>query len=233
MKVDAKPSTGRYQAREVGKHLTEDRQLAVIRYSPCGKYLLGGDFEGSIRRWDATGAALAALPQLTGHHGWVQAVAFHTDGKRLFSADSWGRLSCWSFTEKAGKPLWSVVAAHQGWIRKLAVSPDGKTLASCGADGKVRLWTPDKGERTQEWAHGLDVLSLIFAPDGKTLLFGDLKGSIHRRETLSGLRRGGDDPGGRRDRADIGGLRAGGCPAGLLRRGERQGEAVARVRHYE
>src|SRR5262249_37933576 len=90
------------------------------------------------------------------------------------------------FVEQAGKPLWSLSQAHDGWIRRVAVSSEGKTLATCGADGRVRLWSPDKGEKLQDRAHGTDVLSLCFAPDGKSVGYGDLKGEIQRRETATG-----------------------------------------------
>ena len=67
-----------------------------------------------MHRWEVTGDSLTPMPDLTGHHGWVQALAFHPDGKRLFTADSWGRLCCWAFAEKEAKPTWAVAQAHDG-----------------------------------------------------------------------------------------------------------------------
>ncbi len=164
--------------RLLPKPLDPGRQLGVIRFSPCGKVLAAGGFECAVHRWDS---AWSALPPLAGHNGWVNALAFHADGKRLFSADSWGRLCCWAFADRDAKPLWTVPEAHAGWVRKLAVSPDGKTVATCGRDGFVRLWDADKGTRRAEHAHGEDVLALAFAPDG-SLTHGDLRGVIVRRD---------------------------------------------------
>jgi WD40 repeat protein len=182
---DPKSLLARYQPRDA-KPVTTDRQLAVVRYSPCGKILAAGDYLGGVQRWDAGGDKLVPLEPLTAHSGWVQALAFHSDGKTLFSADSWGRLCAWSFTEKSTKPIWDVAGAHAGWVRKLAVSPDGKALASCDNKGVLRLWSPDKGKLAAEFSHDHDLLCIAFAPDGKTLVAGDLFGRIHRRDVASG-----------------------------------------------
>ena len=180
-----KPRAGKPQLHS-HKPIPQDRQLCIVRYSPCGKFLAAGDFEGGVRRWDTAGDALAALPPLAGHHGWVQGLAFHPGGKLLFAADSWGRLCAWPFAEKAPKPLWTVAQAHDGWVRQLAVSPDGKALASCGKDGFVRVWSPEKGEKSKEWSHAHDVLSLAFAPDSRSLVAGDLRGQVHQRDLATG-----------------------------------------------
>ncbi|MBY0228553.1 MAG: hypothetical protein K2W96_04655, partial [Gemmataceae bacterium] len=68
----------------VGKPVDPGRQLLCLRFSPDGKLLAAGDFEGSVQRWDA---ALKPLAPLKGHGGWMGTLAFHPDG-RLFSGDS-------------------------------------------------------------------------------------------------------------------------------------------------
>ena len=161
--------------------------MCLVRWSPSGKVLAAGGFDAQVRRWSTEGDALTPLPSLTGHNGWVQALAFHPDDRRLFSADSWGRLCCWAFAEKEPKPLWQLPQAHDGWIRRLAVSPDGKTVASCGRDGAVRLWSADKGEKQAEWLdHKDDVFTLAFHPAGKVLVSGDLHGTIRQWDLATG-----------------------------------------------
>lgn len=186
MKLDPKAMLAKFQPRSQKKIITHERQLCVARYSPDGKIVAAGDFEGDIQRWDAAGESLTPLAPIKGHHGWVQALAFHADGKTLFGADSWGRLCAWPFAEPTPKPVWDNPKAHDGWIRKLVLSPDGKTLATCDSRGLVRLWSPEKGEKRAEWPHEFDILSLAWAPDGKSIVAGDLRGKIHRHDVASG-----------------------------------------------
>src|SRR5262245_37879368 len=150
MKDDPKQLLAKYQPKEL-KQLKLDRQVCMVRFSVDGKLLAAAGQDAAIRRWDATTDAFAELPPLKGQNGWVQAIAFHPDGNRLFAGDSWGKLCCWPAGEKEAKPVWSVEQAHDGWIRALSVSADGKLLATCGRDGKVRVWNADDGKKIAEF----------------------------------------------------------------------------------
>src|SRR4051794_22459105 len=166
MMNDPKNLAAHPQPKE-GKALNLDRQACIVRFSPCGKFLVAGATDATVRRFDASSPQLVPLPSLTGHNGWVQALAFHPDGKRLLTGDSWGELRCWPFAEKEPKPLWAVKAAHEGWIRGLAVSPDGATLATCGRDGKVSLWSSADGKKQHDLSgQGEDVFAVAFHPSG-------------------------------------------------------------------
>lgn len=186
--------------------INTERQISSIRFSPCGRFLLAAGRDAKIHRWEVSppdafvGEPVAAVEQtesktnkdgklpepvfpellpLSGHDEWVSTFAFHPQGERLFSADSWGRLICWRYTDEAPVPLWNIAEAHNGWIRQLAVSPDNKQLATCGMDGRIRLWSTEDGSKQSEFsAAGGDVFSLAFHPDGKSLVAGDLTGII-------------------------------------------------------
>lgn len=164
--------------------LKTDCQMSLVRFSPCGKLLAAAGHDGTVHRWDVTGRAPAALPPLTGHHGWVTGLAF--SGDCLFSADSWGRLTCRPYAEPEPKPAWSIEAAHDGWARRIAVSPDGATVASCGRDRAVRLWAAADGKKISEFSHPEDVLALAFHPDGRSLVTGSLTGAIRQWDIAAG-----------------------------------------------
>jgi WD40 repeat protein len=183
---DPKKLASLYQPKQ-GKPVNLDRQVCTLRFSPCGKFLAAGGSDTTVRRLDATTDALAALPPLIGHNGWVQALAFHPDGKRLLTADSWGELRCWPFADREPKPLWVVKQAHDGWLRGVAVSPDGSSIATCGRDGKVCLWSAADGKKLRECiGHKEDVFSVAFHPDGKSLVSGDLKGVVKQWDVVTG-----------------------------------------------
>lgn len=186
----AQPSApaNRTQPRQI-RVTNLDRQVCRLRFSPCGQFLAAGGYDATVRRWGYAATGLTALPHLTGHHGWVTALAFHPDRRRLFTADSWGELRCWTFTERTPPPPRVTAAAHEGWIHNLAIAADGRLVATCGQDGKVRLWSAETGQRVRELTgHENDVYSVAFHPDGRTLASGDLRGDVILWEVASGRR---------------------------------------------
>ncbi len=175
-----------YQPKEI-KVITADPQVTSARFSPCGKLLVAGGYDGRVRRWDVTGSEPVELSPLEGHGGWVQALAFHPGDGTLYSADSWGQLRAWPYADEQRQTKWSIAAAHDGWIRQLCVSPDGKLLASCASDRRVRVWSTADGKLQQEVAaYGEDIYCVRFHPDGKSLLTGDQKGIVKLWDLASG-----------------------------------------------
>lgn len=170
MPIDAKALLAKYQPK-AGKPVEVPQQLCCVRFSPDGKTLVGGSFEGVVRRWDDK---LAEMPSIPGHDGWVQCVAW--SGDRLVSADTWGRLSC--------QGAWSVPNAHDGWIHALAVH--GSTVASAGRDKTVRLSALADGKEVRRLDAKEDVMSLAFHPDGRSIVTGDLKGVVRQWDVATG-----------------------------------------------
>ncbi len=163
-----------------------DRQLAIIRCSPCGKYLLGGGYDGLVRRWDLTQATPAELAPVTGHHGWVEALVFHPTEPLVFTADSWGQLRCWKYAEESPTPLWVHQQAHDGWIHDLAIDAAGKLLASAGNDARVRIWSAGDGTQRFELRHDDDVHCVALHPRDAACVSADLFGRLRHWSLADG-----------------------------------------------
>jgi len=169
--------------KELGKPLTPTTQINRIRFNGDDKILAAACFDGTVKRWDISGKEPTELPAFTGHNGWVSGLAFA--GNAVFSTDSWGRLTASDVSAKEPK-LWTVETAHDGWARAVAVSVDGAHLATCGRDGFLRLWNPKDGKKLSEFDLKADVLSVCFAPEGKSVFAGDLFGVVRELELPGG-----------------------------------------------
>ncbi|NEP81410.1 MAG: WD40 repeat domain-containing protein [Okeania sp. SIO3B3] len=118
------------------------------------------------------------LPSLTlsGHKGWVYAVAISSDGKTLASSSYDGVIKIWNLTN--GKLL-HTINAHADAIGSLAISPDGKILASGSWDNRIKLWNIANGSPLQTLeSHTDDVKAIAISSDGKILASGSYDGVI-------------------------------------------------------
>lgn len=159
--------------------LTADPQVLAARFHPSGKLLAAGGFDGRVRWWDLASEKPQELPALTGHNGWVQAIAFSPDGQRLYTADSWGKLCAWDVNDGESRLAWCVDDAHDGWLRDLDVNTDGSRLVTCGRDSVVRMWSAVDGKPLVEFrGHDTDVYSVRFHPQQPFVVSGDDRGIV-------------------------------------------------------
>ena len=110
---------------------------------------------------------------LTGHVGYIRAVAYSPDGQTLASACDDGVLRlCDAISGIENAQL----KGHTNVISALAFSPDGKTLASVGGDGAARLWDAVTAESLGLlWQETNSLSTVAFSPDGNIIAAGTAK----------------------------------------------------------
>lgn len=177
-KANAEALMKRYTPKQLSEIKT-DRQVGITRFSPCGKYLLAGGYDATVKRWDFSGEEPKELPAVKGHHGWVVNLAFAPKGDFVFTADTWGEVRAWEYADKTPNPRWKHSAAHDGWIRSLALSRDGRLLATGGKDRTVRVWSATDGKLVREFdGHKEEVTCVAIHPDGDSVVSGDFNGTV-------------------------------------------------------
>ena len=123
---------------------------------------------------------------LTGHTGYVMAVAVAPDGSWLGSGGWDGTVKIWDVETGRVRASLSGHASRDRIHRvaAVAVAPDGSWLASGGSDGTVRIWDMDTGRvRATLSGHARrgrisQVTTMAVAPDGSWLASGGSDGTV-------------------------------------------------------
>jgi len=139
--------------------------ITSIRFSPDGKTLASGSFDGTIILWNVeTGENLYTLE---GHEGEVWNVSFSPDGKTVASASADATVKLWDV--ETGQEL-RTLKGLGGGMWGVSFSPDGKTVAASSADKTVRLWDVKTGQKLHTLiGHEDRVFEVIFSPDGQAI----------------------------------------------------------------
>jgi WD40 repeat protein len=108
-------------------------EISSVVFSPDGKYIAVGIWDGTTRIWDVTTEKEVA--RLI-HDNAVYAVAFSPDGKYVVSGSYDNTARVWEAA--TGREIARM--AHADVVRSVAFSPDGNTVVSGSFDKTVRVW---------------------------------------------------------------------------------------------
>ncbi|MFH1137461.1 MAG: SUMF1/EgtB/PvdO family nonheme iron enzyme, partial [Pseudomonadota bacterium] len=145
-----------------------------VGFSPDGRFLAGGDADGTIRIWDLAGGEVKDV--FSGHSGAVNSVAFSPDGRFLAGGDDNGAIRIWDLASGEVKAVFS---GHADAVNSVVFSPDGLTLASGSEDKTIKLWDVAANEEKATFSGPTGaVASLCFSPNGVFLASGGGDGTI-------------------------------------------------------
>lgn len=147
----------------------------------------------AVTFWDVTtGKRRDPWPR---HLGWIDALAFSADGRRLASADSDGTILVWDTARGRAVHAFLAPDGPIGTLESLLeFSPDGRWLASAGdgpigGESRVRVYDLVAGRLAVDFpAHYNGVHSLRFSPDGKRLATGGGDDRVRLWDTATGTR---------------------------------------------
>jgi WD40 repeat protein len=141
--------------------------LTGVDFSPDGRLLATGCFDGTARLWDiGTGREVR---KFNVGKSFVLLLDFSPDGRYLVTPNMDGMVKVWNVA--TGQMLFAL-EGHTDWVYCAAFSPDGKTIATSSRDKTVRLW--DAGDGTSRGIigeYGDSVMCVAFSPDGHKLVY--------------------------------------------------------------
>jgi WD40 repeat protein len=154
-----------------------------IAWSPDGKLIASGSYDKMAKLWEA--ASGKELFNLKDHIDAVFAVAFSPDGKHLATASQDRTVKIWDVA--TARRLYSLSDASDG-LNTVAFSPAGDRIAAAGYDKTIYIWSlgNEDGHLDQSLIADEDsILSLVWSPDGKTIITASSDGSIRFRDAAT------------------------------------------------
>ena len=149
--------------------------IRCLAYTPDGKFLASGGYDGLIHLWDARSGQ--KIRTLQTRFPCVAALAISPGSKFLVSAshdsDSRGKMADFRlWNVETGKVMFQLGDSEEE-TKAVAFSPDGKRIASGNGANTICLWDAQTGKLIHRWKEGSPdnhaFTSFVFAPDGKKL----------------------------------------------------------------
>ncbi|MCI0553114.1 MAG: WD40 repeat domain-containing protein [Anaerolineae bacterium] len=165
-----------FAARPISS-MTHDDSVYSVAFSPDGKFVVSGSWDGTARVWEAaTGKEISRMT----HDDRVNLVAFSPDGKYVVSGGC-DKRDTNSDCAQATTRVWEAATGkeisrmtHDDRVYSIAFSPDGKYVVSGSYDTTARVWEAATGKEISRMTHDNWLTSVAFSPDGKYVVSGSI-----------------------------------------------------------
>jgi WD40 repeat protein len=148
-----------------------------VAYSPDGRYIISGSYDGTIQIWDAVTGAPVGTPLK--HVGDVCSVAYSPDGQYIISGSSDKTIQIWN--AETGAAMCKPLEGHTDCVSSVTYSPNGQHIVSGSDDSTIRIWDAKTGTAVGKplKGHSGTVRSVAYSPDGQRIVSGSTDATIH------------------------------------------------------